>query len=157
MPIGTVGALRIHRTMKHGTYTGLLTGMASCDADVLYACVGAFGLSFVSNFLFEYQTMIHQCGAMLLLIIAFAITNPAAILSFLFAFSVFEIEGALSLVNGIQLVIGVFIGTFLWWILLVIITNRMKRKVKRNWCGKANKIFGTILILFGIFVTIKVF
>lgn len=185
MPIGAVGALSMQRTIHQGAYAGLLTGVASSIADVLYACVGAFGLTFISNFLLTYQMPIHLSGAFLLVVIAIriickkesltegkemdvkgyfkmfissfaiAIMNPAAILSFLFAFSVFGIQGSLGLTNGMQVVVGVFLGTFLWWILLVVFTSFMKRKLSTAWYGKVNQVFGVILIVFSIAVIMK--
>ena len=43
MPIGAEGAIRELRTINHGVLAGFISGAASSLADVLYACVGAFG------------------------------------------------------------------------------------------------------------------
>lgn len=184
MPVGAVGALSVQRTINQGFLAGLISGAASSVADSLYACIGAFGLTFISDFLLRYQLPINLTGALLLIIMAIrmmrkekaqtsvhgdvkgwlsvfisafviAITNPAAILSFLFAFSVFGIHGSLGFMKGASLVIGVFIGTFLWWLLLVSLTSYMKRKLKGDWFGKANKLFGAILLIFSFAVIIK--
>ena len=48
MPIGAVGAMSIQRTINHGVVAGFISGAASSLADVLYACVGAFGLTVFS-------------------------------------------------------------------------------------------------------------
>lgn len=86
---------------------------------------------------------------------AVAITNPAAIISFLFAFSVFGINGTLGFIDGIQLVIGVFLGTLCWWLLLVVLVNFMKKKLTENWLYRLNILFGLILIVFSCCVCIK--
>lgn len=121
LPVGAVGAMTVQRTWEHGIKAGLLTGMGSSAADCIYAGIGAFGLTVVSDFLLKYQTVIHLAGGMMILLMglglllrkaetaqipevpgmfkmflsAFAvgITNPAAILTFLFAFSWFGIAG----------------------------------------------------------------
>lgn len=184
MPIGAVGALSVQRTINKGFYSGLISGAASSIADSLYACIGAFGLTFISDFLLRYQLPINLAGALILIAMAIkmmseekvqtniqndakgglsefisafaiAITNPAAILSFLFAFSVFGIHGSLGIVNGTLLIVGVLIGTFLWWLLLVSLTSFMKRKLKADWFVKANKLFGTILLIFSLGVLIN--
>lgn len=116
MPIGAVGTMTIQRTFHYGFQAGLLTGLGSSVADCLYACVGVFGLTFISDFLLRYQTMIHILGGTFVLIMGIrrisggkkisipqittvygikmflssfvvGITNPAAVLTFLFAFS----------------------------------------------------------------------
>ncbi len=118
MPIGAVGAMTVQRTIAHGAKAGLLTGLGSSVADCLYASVGAFGLTLISDFMLKYQAVIHTIGGVLILIMgigllsrkseaigdipqkqtaggikmflssfAVGITNPAAIITFLFAFS----------------------------------------------------------------------
>lgn len=185
MPVGAVGAMSMQRTMRHGPLAGFLSGLASSCADVLYACVGAFGLTMISDILLDYQRPISWIGALFLILIAMqmmrnkeqrnlikesehkeffsmflssfmvAITNPAAILSFLFAFSIFEINGSLNLFDGLQLVFGVFIGTLCWWGLLVVLVNYMKEKLHILWFHRLNIAFGVILIGFSFLVILK--
>lgn len=185
MPLGAVGALSIQRTLRYGVSAGLISGSASSIADVFYACIGAFGLQFISNFLFTYQIPIHVIGGILLMVMAIhmiskkeaeaeiqeqvgksmpslflssfaiAITNPAAILSFLFAFSVFGIYGTLDFFHGVQLVCGVFTGTFLWWLILVLVVHFMKKKMQIKGMDKINKILGIMLILCSIGILMR--
>ena len=56
VPVGAVGAMTVQRTWEHGIKAGLLTGIGSSIADCIYAAIGAFGLTMVSDFLLEYQT-----------------------------------------------------------------------------------------------------
>lgn len=88
---------------------------------------------------------------------AIGITNPAAILTFLFAFSWFGITGKLSLGEGVFLVAGVFIGTYLWWGTLTGLILWMKRKMKKLKINTINKIFGAVLSIFGIVVLVRNF
>lgn len=44
VPAGAIGALRIGRTMEKGFAAGLLTGMGSSAADMIYSCAGVFGI-----------------------------------------------------------------------------------------------------------------
>lgn len=176
LPAGAVGALTIQRTLNYGIKAGLATGLGSSAADCLYACIGAFGLTLISDFLLRHQTAINILGGSLILAMgirmilkkntdsisgipalsgikmflssfAVGITNPAAILTFLFAFSYFGISGQLTLSQGIQLVCGVFIGTYLWWGILSVAANVLKKKTSSF--GKLNRVFGVILTLFG--------
>ncbi len=186
MPIGAVGAMTVQRTLSYGFKAGLLTGLGSSVADCLYACVGAFGLTLISDFLLKYQTIINILGGILIsamglsLIIrkkkaeelpkqvtgnvkmfmtsfVVGITNPAAILTFLFAFSYFGISGVAGLDNGILLVVGVFIGTYVWWVTLSAVVGLIKRKTGNCSLNRANKVFGVILIMFGVTVFIRTF
>ncbi len=55
------------RAFSHGFGAGLKTGLGSSAADCLYAVCGAFGITFVSDFLLKYQTVIHAVGGALIL------------------------------------------------------------------------------------------
>lgn len=186
MPAGAVGAMTAQRTLNYGMKAGLLTGLGSSAADCLYACVGVFGLTLVSDFLLRYQSIINLAGGCLILgmgirmlliktsrpenttapakgiwmfVSSFAvgITNPAAILTFLFAFSWFGIDGQTGQANGIGVVYGVFAGTFLWWILLSGGVLLFKKKARNPRFYIMNRVFGSILIFFGAVVLIRNF
>lgn len=186
LPVGAVGALTVQRTFSHGAKAGLLTGLGSSVADCFYACVGTFGLTLISDFLLRYQTVINLLGGGLILFLgirlllrreepqqqnvedtvffkmfltsfAVGITNPAAILTFLFAFSYFGISGNAGWMQGLALVCGVFIGTYLWWGALTSLAGIVKKKAKRFRFRQFNLIFGGILCLFGLAVFLRMF
>lgn len=83
------------------------------------------------------------------------ITNPAAVLTFLFAFSYFGISGDTNLIQGICLVIGVFFGTYLWWAGLSVTVTILKGRQKKDHLQIMNRISGVILCLFGMVVFIR--
>lgn len=60
-------------------------------------------------------------------------------------------------VKGILLVAGVFIGTFLWWCILSASVIVLKRRTDNYRFRYMNQVFGTILILFGAVVFMKIF
>ena len=120
VPAGAIGALTIQRSLSQGFLAGFLTGLGSSAADVLYACVGVFGVTIISDFLLAHQTPIGLLGGLLIVslgVIVFrkegraaeraeqethltvlfgssfliAITNPSTILSFFVAFATFGI------------------------------------------------------------------
>lgn len=183
VPVGAVGAMTVQRTWEHGIRAGLLTGMGSSVADCIYAGIGAFGLPMVSDFLLKYQTVIHLVGGAIVLLMgirlllrkgeemgipavsgkwkmflssfAVGITNPAAILTFLFVFSWFGItEGSVS-GKGWLVVLGVLIGTYLWWGGLSAAVALARKKKRTGSFQKMNRIFGTVLSLFGILVFVR--
>lgn len=67
LPVGAVGAMPVQRTWNSGIRAGLFTGLGSSAADCLYAAVGAFGLTLLSDFLLKYQSIIHVLGGGLIL------------------------------------------------------------------------------------------
>ncbi len=182
VPVGAVGAMTVQRTWEHGIKAGLLTGMGSSVADCIYAAIGAFGLTIISDFLLQYQGAIHLVGGAIVLFMGIrlifrkgeaavpavsgkvrmflssfvvGITNPAAILTFLFAFSWFGIAGDNTKVGGWLVVLGVFVGTYLWWggLTAAVALARKKKRADSFW--KMNRIFGVVLSLFGILVFIR--
>lgn len=181
VPAGAVGTMTVQRTLNYGMKAGLLTGLGSSVADCLYACVGAFGFTLISDFLLQQQNIINFVGGCLILgmgirmlqakaselqnipdsvrgirmfISSFAIgiTNPAAILTFLFAFSWFGIDGQSGLAEGVGLVAGVFLGTFCWWSAISSAVILLEKKAKNNRLSIMNRVFGIILVLFGAVV-----
>ncbi len=184
VPIGAVGAMTVKRTLDRGFGAGLITGLGSSVADCLYACVGVFGLTFISDFLLKYQMIITCAGGVFVLIMgisqfikkpdesalqgsaegakmflssfAIGITNPAAILTFLFAFTYFGIADISGVLNCVLLVAGVFTGTFIWWGTLSGMVCVIKRKSENRGMPYMNKIFGVILILFAIVIFGKI-
>lgn len=44
-PVGPIGLLCIDRTLRHGPWVGLATGLGAATADGLYASLGALGLT----------------------------------------------------------------------------------------------------------------
>lgn len=184
LPVGAVGTMTVQRTWKVGIKAGLFTGLGSSVADCFYAVVGVFGLTLISDFLLKYQAVINIFGGSFVLFMGIrllikkddsagtkaetanpvkmflssfvvGITNPAAILTFLFAFSYFGISAGAGLLQGIMLVCGVFIGTYIWWGTLTAVTNIIKRKTKKFNFRYMNRIFATVLCLFGAVVLLR--
>lgn len=182
-PIGAIGMLAIQRTLQDGIKSGLLTGLGSSLADCIYAAVGAFGITMVSDFLQEYQGYINLVGAGILLVLGIrltqkkvkeiqkeekndsklkkffssfviGITNPAAFFGFLFAFSYFHLGENMEFFGAATVVIGVFLGTFFWWLLLTDVVYRFRERAVRHET-RINRISGGLLIAFGIVIFAK--
>lgn len=67
MPAGAVGAMTAQRTLNYGMKAGLLTGLGSSAADCIYACIGVFGLTLISDFLMKYHGILNLSGGGLIL------------------------------------------------------------------------------------------
>lgn len=196
VPAGVVGVLSIQRVLAQGALAGLMTGIGSSVADVLYACVGVFGITIISDFLLKHQSMICLVGCLLVIAIGIqtfrkkgeqkllspqvaggnggyqaeqprrmtscflssfviAMTNPATILSFMVVFSMFRIGGNESLGENIQLVLGIFCGTCVWWLAIAVIVSLLRNRVTDGLYLKLNQIFGALMVLFGIVIGVR--
>lgn len=177
--VGAVGAMTVQRTYAGGIRAGLMTGLGASVADCLYAAVGAFGLTLISDFLLQWQRILRLGGGILLLVMGcfmllrkpkpeaeahssstvigvrmfltsfvVGITNPAAILTFLLAFSSLGLS-RLTGAEGFMVVAGVFIGTFAWWLALSFAVSLLKQKTGERILPMLNRLCGIALILFG--------
>lgn len=182
LPVGAIGAMSVQRTLRYGLWAGIWTGLASSIADCIYAALGAFGWQGISALLLAHQSMIHCVGGCLIVMMGLwiffqksvqqevqrdalnqirlflsafmiAITNPAAILTFLFAFSWMGIE-SLNPSQACFLVIGVFFGTFLWWLFISLLSDRARRHHQDLNIVKMNRYFGSGLSIFGMIVLV---
>jgi len=147
-PVGPIGVLCMRRTLAEGWTSGLVSGLGAATADAIYGCIAGFGLTFISNFLISQQAWVRFVGGVFLcclglrtllrepaeqaasvagrgLIGAYAstflltLTNPLTILSFAAIFAglgVASSEG--NYLSAAILVLGVFTGSALWWLLL---------------------------------------
>ncbi|OZG63364.1 lysine transporter LysE [Bifidobacterium lemurum] len=191
VPVGAVGALVVQRTLSRGFLAGLLTGSGSSVADCLYAGVGAFGLTFVSDCLLRWRTPISVVGGLLMAAmgvaslmrrregeagssagrmrgdstrtrdmgmfasaLAVGVTNPAAILGFLFAFSCFGIAGPLDLAQGVSLVAGILAGTMLWWLALAGLAAVLRERCTPATVARMERCFAVLVALIGIGIVI---
>ena len=146
--------------------------------------MGVFGLTLISDFLLRRQGAITALGGVPVLAMglkslirpqgelppdeetmgclklfftsfAIGITNPAAILTFLFAFSYFGISEVSGWGDGSLLVPGVFPGTCFWWGILSASTQFIRRKAAKFQLRTMNRIFGIVLCLFGMIVFLR--
>src|ERR1700683_5332814 len=67
VPVGPVGILCIRRTILDGRLAGLFSGLGAATADSLFGIVAGFGLTFISDLLFDYQDFLRIGAAAFLL------------------------------------------------------------------------------------------
>ncbi len=184
VPVGAVGALCVSRSLRYSVKSGIVTGIGASTAELFYSIVGAFGITVVSGFLEAHSLIINIIGGaivtamgvmtflkapkeqeekaktgyagMYLSAFAVCITNPAAVVTYLFAFSYFGISGDLSITSGIFLVTGIITGTQIWWITLSFLSQLIKKKAGERGFMIMNKLFGLIMIGFGAAVYFRV-
>ena len=186
VPAGAIGALTIQRTLEKGFFAGLVTGAGSSAADLIYSCVGVFGITIISDFLTAHPAIIRVIGGILILILGLgilrkkelphvqqdnkeaavfyffssftaAILNPATILSFMIAFTAFGVSGNLNAYRGIALIIGILTGTLCWWAALSGVVAHFRKRVTNHIYKWLNRILGCFMTLFGIIMIFQGF
>lgn len=184
VPAGAIGALTIQRTLEKGFLAGLVTGAGSSAADLVYSCIGVFGIAIISDFLTAHQAVIKVIGGGVILVLGIAILckkelssvsqdtkgtpvfyflsaftaailNPATVLSFMVAFAAFGISSGLDMWQGIALILGILTGTLCWWTVLSGVVAHFRKKVTNNIYRWLNLILGCLMTLFGIIMMIQ--
>ncbi len=77
-PLGPMGVLCIQRTINKGMLSGVISGLGAIAADIIYASVAGFGITFIVNFLDANQLIIRSLGGVVLIIFGIAVfrSNP---------------------------------------------------------------------------------
>jgi threonine/homoserine/homoserine lactone efflux protein len=184
-PVGPIGVLCIRRTLTEGRISGLVSGLGAATADAIYGCIAGFGLVFISNFLISQQLWLRLIGGAFLcylglktlfakpaeyaastkgigLIGAYVstffltLTNPMTILSFVAIFAGLGLANTNSnYATAGTLVLGVFIGSTLWWLLLVGGVGLFQEKFNQRGLRWVNGISGAIILGFGLFAFVS--
>jgi len=179
-PVGPMGVLCIRRTLTQGRVMGLVTGLGVATADGTYGLIAGFGLTFISDLLIAQQTWIRLVGGVFLLYLGLktllsepaervatansnslsgaylssfllTLTNPLTILSFA---AIFAGLGAGSssgnYLSATILVLGVFIGSALWWFFLSGAASLFRHKFNLKALRWVNRVSGLVSIAFGL-------
>ncbi len=67
-PLGPVNILVIRNAIRHGFGVALLVGLGAVAADVVYAAIAAYGVSWISNLIADYARLLLVVGGVLLVI-----------------------------------------------------------------------------------------
>ncbi|MHB8983803.1 MAG: LysE family translocator [Carboxydocellales bacterium] len=179
-PVGPIGVLCIQRTLAKGRLAGLATGLGAATADGIYGLIAGFGITLISSFLISQQTWIRLLGGIFLCYLGIStfiskpaeiaatieeggligsyfstllltLTNPMTIISFM---GIFASLGSLTQNNNYTsaaiLVLGVFLGSALWWLMLSFIVSTLRSKFRPTELKWINKLSGTIIVVFGL-------
>lgn len=185
-PVGPMGVLCIRRTLADGRIVGLVTGLGTATADACYGAVAAFSLTFVSTFLIHQQLWLRLIGGGFLCYLGvvtlrsvpaeraaaaggrglggayvmtflLTLTNPLTILSFVAIFAgigVGETGGGYG--SAALLVLGVFLGSALWWLVLSSGTGLLRMRLTAARLVWINRASGAIILTFGILALVSV-
>lgn len=84
------------------------------------------------------------------------ITNPITILFFI---AVFAGLGLSNTINGfysvMQLILGVFIGSCIWWLFLSGLTDKLKTRISKHILKRIDLVSGILILFFGLLILIN--
>src|SRR3972149_1732210 len=161
-PVGPIGVLCIKRTLHAGRLAGLFSGLGAALADAFYGMIAAFGLSALAELLLAAQWWLRLLGGLFLLYLsikiflekpksidsdvnerrfvkdftstfALTLTNPMTIFSFMAVFAGLGLGSeSKNFQDAFLLVLGVFIGSGCWWLLLSELVTLFRKKISEK-------------------------
>jgi threonine/homoserine/homoserine lactone efflux protein len=184
-PVGPVGILCVQRTLSKGMPMGLAAGFGGAIADTIFGAVAAFGLAFVADFLLRHESAMRLAGGALLLALGahgllkrvtvaaappsvggaagdgvsaflLTITNPITLLSFS---PVFLAVGAVVAPDdrpaAWTLILGVFAGSCLWWLMLCTLAELFRRRLNTARMAIIHRVSAGMILFFGVLVLLS--
>ncbi len=178
-PVGPIGVLCIRRTLLNGRAVGFASGLGAATADALYGCIAGFGLTVVAELARNQEVWLRLSGGLYLCYLgvsmyrtrpaaelgqaevvalgpAYAstfvltLTNPATIFSFTAIFASFISGGDTSYTAKAMLVIGVFVGSALWWLALSSGVSLFRSRLTPTHMQWINRLAGGIILSFSV-------
>jgi threonine/homoserine/homoserine lactone efflux protein len=182
-PVGPIGLLCIRRTLAHGRSQGLASGLGAATADAVYGCIAGFGLMAVGDIFLHWTRWLQLVGGAYLIYLGvrtfappvqevgpdrrwqgvagaygstFALTlaNPVTIMAFVavlvgLGLAEHDIAGA-----GL-LVLGVFLGSALWWVALTTAVGLLRRWTTAGVLRWINRVSGVVIVAFGFVALVR--
>ena len=179
VPVGPVNVLCASRTLSKGRLSGLISGLGAATADALYGGIAGFSITYLIEFLEREEFWIRVIGGLLLVSIGvmyfrkpgqapnplvkdgpahsdfsstllLTLTNPTTVLSFVAVLAGLGMGGQRAWWLTFLLVGGIFAGSMLWWVILVLLVNRFRDRFDRQAMRWMNRIAGLAIGGFGI-------
>jgi len=180
-PVGPIGLLCINRALLLGGRFGFASGLGAATADAIYGSLAAFGLGVISRFLVAQHAWIHLAGGIFLAYLgirgliskptvraadapasgliwhylstlALTLTNPMTILSFVAVFAALGVAHTANVyVSGTFTVLGVFLGSSLWWLSLTLFVTLARRKFDTRMIQQIGRFSNLVILGFGVY------
>lgn len=184
-PVGPIAVLCIKRTLNEGRIHGIVSGLGAATADAIYGFIAASSLTFISSFLVKEQVWLRLLGGLLLCYMGVKIfrsklvqrvvsgdgasyfsnyisallltlANPGTLVAFAAVFSgLGMVKVRVHYASAGLLVVGVFVGSGIWWFILNSIAGVFSEKMDYFKLSWLNKISGIIIAVFGLFILLS--
>jgi threonine/homoserine/homoserine lactone efflux protein len=179
-PVGPIGVLCIRRTLAGGFRLGFASGLGAASADAVYGSIAAFGLTALSDLLVRQQPAFRFLGGVFLCYLGvrtflavpagdggtkedrslpgamastflLTLTNPMTILMFAGMFAGLGLAAAgPGFAAAGTVVLGVFLGSGSWWLLLSGGVSLLRRQVSGRVLRWVNRASGVVIAAFGV-------
>jgi threonine/homoserine/homoserine lactone efflux protein len=186
-PVGPIGILCIRKTLQYGRLSGFFSGLGAALADMCYAIIAAFGLTIISDALLANQFWLRLIGGIFLVYLGtktffartmfekkqnihhvnllndfistffLTITNPMTILAFFAIFAGIDLKSHGRFMNDIFLVLGVLLGSAIWWFVLSEFVTLFRKKIEQKMMVWINRLAGILIISFGLVTLASIF
>jgi len=185
IPLGPVNLICIRRSLSYGPVNGFVVGMGAAVADTIFGAIAAFGLTSVMQEVERINGWVEIMGGVILLGVsinlwrkhphledvednirdrlkasfgAFLLTivNPMTILGFVALFVALGLgDMGGDFHNALLVVIGVFMGSGLWWATLCQFAGHMKKRLSDDHLVMINRISALIVAACGLWALFK--
>jgi threonine/homoserine/homoserine lactone efflux protein len=185
--VGPMWVLCFRRTVASGALTGFVSGMGIAVADGLYGAVAAFGLTAISGFLLDHRFWIGLVGAAFLIFLGvkfllskpkemneekpdgtglgaaffstlgLTLANPPTILAFAAVFAGLGLVSTSDYVAAAWIVLGVFLGSAAWWIVLAAVAGRLRGRLAPGLLRGINVVSGISILAFALWQLVELF
>lgn len=179
-PVGPVGLLCIRRSLHDGRLAGFVTGLGAAAADTLYGLAAAFSLTALTDFLVGHRHAFQLVGGLFLLYLgvatlrarppvaaadrpatnlgavflatfAITLTNPLTVLAFVGIFAGLGLGATVNTpATALRLVLGVFLGSAAWWIILSTGAAHFGRRLQSSGLRTLNLIAGSAILVIAL-------
>ena len=171
--VGPIALLCIRRTLTNGFAIGFFSGLGAATADATYGAVASFGFTALTSVLVGYNTWLRLIGGAFLIYLglnavrarplaeavrgstgglrlagaysstlALTLSNPMTIMSFA---AIFAGIGS----GSLDLVVGVFVGSATWWLVLAGLSSRLRSTLTTRKLRLVNVASGALITAFG--------
>jgi threonine/homoserine/homoserine lactone efflux protein len=183
-PVGPIGILCIRRSLRDGMSAGFVAGLGAATADAAYGALAAFGLASISGFVLAHRHGLGLTGGAFLCYLGvrtflskphtpsapangirlatvyasalfLTLANPATILSFAVIFAAFGLGASINYHAALLMVLGVFVGSASWWLILSGGVGLAKSRIDSAWIHVVNRASGAVLVAFGILALLR--
>ncbi|MBV9581325.1 MAG: LysE family transporter [Chloroflexi bacterium] len=172
--VGPIALLCVRRTLATGFAIGFASGLGAATADASYAAIASFGVTALASLLIDQRLWLRLIGGAFLIYLGvrtlrampaaraadsatsglrlagaysstlgLTLSNPMTIMSFA---AIFAGIGA----SSADLVLGVFIGSATWWLVLAGAVSRLRTNVTPPRLRWVNIASGVLILGFGV-------
>lgn len=185
-PIGPVNVICIQRAIRSGYGNAFLVGLGAAVGDSVFGAVAAFGLTSVMLMFAQVEQWLALVGCLILVgmgVIAWrshphfeqteqsprdvihgmlgtfmlTITNPITAIGFVALFTSVGLTKDASHGDAATIVLGVFLGSALWWLMIGGIAHSIREKLSDKHLLRINRGSAVLIWVFAALVPLRSF